>query len=74
VTAFAEILLREFSDEIGKAVMEAQMRVIPDEWKPDVSKKALKYNGVDDFHRPGIVYAVELVVAVPLDHKYPHFV
>jgi hypothetical protein len=50
------------------AVVEAQMSVLPDEWKPDALKSALKFNGVAHFHRPGIVYAVELVVAVPAHH------
>jgi hypothetical protein len=44
------------------------MSVLPDEWKPDALKYSLKYNGVEHFHRPGIVYAVELIVAVPAHH------
>jgi hypothetical protein len=41
------------------------MESIPDEWKPDAFASSLKYNGVKHFHEPGIVYAVELIVAVP---------
>jgi len=59
---------KDFSDDIGKATVEAQMSVLPDEWKPDALKSALKYNGVGHFHRPGIVFAVELVVAIPPHH------
>lgn len=59
---------REFNDDIGKAVVEAQMAAIPDEWKPDALKASLSYNGVSHFHRPGIVCAIDLVVAVPAHH------
>jgi hypothetical protein len=59
---------REFTDDIGKAVVEAEMAVIPDEWKADALKASLTYNGVGHFHRPGIVYGVGLVVAVPAHH------
>lgn len=54
-----------FTEERGKAVVEASMAAIPDEWKADALKSALKYNGVSHFHHPGIVYAVDIVVAVP---------
>lgn len=62
------IVYREFNDDIGRAVVEAQMAVIPDEWKPDALKASLSYNGVAHFHRPGMVYAIDLVVAVPAHH------
>jgi hypothetical protein len=44
------------------------MSVIPDEWKADALKSALKYNGVAHFHRPGVVFALDLVVAVSALH------
>jgi hypothetical protein len=56
---------REFNDEIGQAVIEAQMEVLPDEWKGDSLASSLMFNGAAHFHRPGVVYAVDLVVAVP---------
>jgi hypothetical protein len=56
---------RDFSDDIGKVVAESLVSVLPDEWKSDAFKSSLMYNGVGHFHRPGIVYAVNLVVAVP---------
>ncbi|KUJ09404.1 uncharacterized protein LY89DRAFT_741117 [Mollisia scopiformis] len=55
----------EFNDDIGKAVVEAWVSVMPDEWKQDMFKPSLTFNGVSIFHRPGVVYAVDLVVAVP---------
>jgi len=59
------IPLREFDEEKGKAAVMGSMESIPDEWKPDAFASSLKYNGVKHFHEPGIVYAVELIVAVP---------
>jgi hypothetical protein len=56
---------REFDDEKGRAVVEETMAAMPDAWKADALSSSLKYNGVSHFHRPGIVYAVDLVVAVP---------
>jgi len=41
------------------------MSVLPDEWKEYALKASLNYHGVGHFHREGIVFAVELVVAVP---------
>jgi hypothetical protein len=41
------------------------MAVIPPEWHADVFKHSLNYNGMSHFHRPGIVFTVELIVAVP---------
>jgi hypothetical protein len=41
------------------------MGVLPDEWKEYAFKPSIFYRGVGHFHRPGIVYAVDLVVAVP---------
>lgn len=56
---------REFTDDIGKAVIEGMMTVIPDEWKADAFAPSLSFNGPAVFHRPGLVYAVDMVVAVP---------
>ncbi|KAE8454604.1 hypothetical protein EG329_000227 [Mollisiaceae sp. DMI_Dod_QoI] len=55
----------EFNDDIGKEVVEAWVSAMPDEWKEDMFKPSLTYNGVSHFHRPGIVYAVQVIVAVP---------
>lgn len=41
------------------------MAAVPDAWKADTLASSLRYNGVSHFHRPGIVYSVDLVVAVP---------
>lgn len=41
------------------------MEVMPDEWKGDMFKNALTYNGPGNFHREGIVYSVDMIVAVP---------
>jgi hypothetical protein len=60
-----DTLYREFDDEKGKAVVEASMAAMPDAWKADALSSSLRFNGVSHFHRPGIVYAVDLVVAVP---------
>jgi hypothetical protein len=45
--------------------VEAMVAATPDEWKGDLFSSALTFNGVAHFHRPGIVYSVDLVVAVP---------
>ncbi|KAG4433678.1 hypothetical protein IFR05_010846 [Cadophora sp. M221] len=55
----------EFTDDIGKAAIEGMMSVIPDEWKADAFAPSLSFNGPAVFHRPGLVYAVDMVVAVP---------
>ncbi len=55
---------RKFKDDSGKAGVEAS-EVVPDEWKGDLFKNALTYNGPANFHREGIVYAVDMIVAVP---------
>jgi hypothetical protein len=57
--------LREFNDEIGKEAVMGLMAALPDEWKEYALSSALSYNGPGHFHRPGIVHAVDLVVAVP---------
>ncbi len=59
---------REFSDDIGKAAAEGSLAALPDEWKQYFTASSLMYNGVGHFHRPGMVYAVDLVVAVPVSH------
>lgn len=41
------------------------MSVIPDEWKGDIWKSSLSFNGVSLFHKPGMCYSVDLIVAVP---------
>jgi hypothetical protein len=41
------------------------MSVMPDEWKADALSSSLTFNQVGKFHRPGMVYAVDIVVAVP---------
>jgi hypothetical protein len=56
---------REFNEEIGKVSVEAAMSVTPDEWKADVFSSSLTFNGQAFFHAPGVVYTVELIVAVP---------
>jgi hypothetical protein len=56
---------REFSDDIGKQAVEAMMGAIPDEWKQYAMLSSTFYRGVGHFHRPGIVYALDLVVALP---------
>jgi hypothetical protein len=56
---------REFNEEIGKVSVEAALSVTPDEWKADVFSSSLTFNGQAFFHAPGIVYTVELIVAVP---------
>ncbi|KAH7390341.1 hypothetical protein BKA64DRAFT_678998 [Cadophora sp. MPI-SDFR-AT-0126] len=54
----------EFSDDIGKAVIEGMMSALPDEWKADAFAPSLAFNGPAIFHRPGMVYVVDFVVAV----------
>jgi hypothetical protein len=39
--------------------------VLPTEWQADALSSALTYQGMDHFHRPGIVYTVDLIAAVP---------
>lgn len=56
---------RNFDDTIGKDVVEAMMAVLPPEWHENALSSALTYQGMDHFHRPGIVYTVDLIVAVP---------
>lgn len=46
--------------------MEGMLAAIPGEWKGDAFAPALTFNGPNLFHRPGVVYSVELIVAVPL--------
>jgi hypothetical protein len=41
------------------------MSVMPEEWKEHALSSALTFNQVGKFHRPGMVYVVDLVVAVP---------
>ena len=65
---YSNIYPREFDEEKGKAAVMGSMESIPDEWKPDALGSSLKYNGVSHFHQPGIVYAVDVIVAVP-NHK-----
>lgn len=55
----------EFNDDIGKAVVEAQFSAMPDEWKEHALTSALTFNQVSAFHRPGMVYTVDVLVAVP---------
>ena len=56
---------RDFTDDIGKQAAEGALSVVPDEWKANVFSSSLTFNGQAHFHRPGIVYSVEIVVAVP---------
>jgi hypothetical protein len=56
---------REFTEEIGKVSVESAMSVTPDEWKADAFSSSLTFNGKAFFHAPGVVYTVELIVAVP---------
>jgi len=58
----------EFNDDIGKDVVMAQMSVTPDEWKKDSFSSSLTYDGGKSFHKPGIVYSVGIVVAIPGQH------
>ena len=41
------------------------MSVLPDEWKEHVFSPSLTFNGQGNFHRPGVVLSVDLIVAVP---------
>ena len=61
----ADGLHREFTDDIGKEATEAYLECLPEEWKADAFASSLTYIGVGNFHRPGIVLSVELVVAIP---------
>lgn len=63
--ASAYLSTRDFNQDIGKEVVEGMMTIVPDEWKGDNFKSAMTFNGAGHFHAPGIVYAVDLVVAVP---------
>ncbi|KAL2060195.1 hypothetical protein VTL71DRAFT_9590 [Oculimacula yallundae] len=56
---------REFNDEIGRVVIENMIAAMPEEWRGDALSPALAFNGPAVFHRPGMVYVVDLVVAVP---------
>jgi hypothetical protein len=60
-----KLLRREFTDDIGKASTGAMVAALPDEWKADMFKPSLTFNGAAHFHRPGVVTAWDLVVAVP---------
>jgi len=40
------------------------MSGLPDEWKTDSLVSSVKFVGVSHFHKPGVVFAVDLVVAV----------
>jgi hypothetical protein len=66
--SFTHDACREFDDDKGKAVVEGMMAAIPDEWKADAFSSSLKYAGASHFHRPGIVYSVDAIVAIP-NHK-----
>lgn len=50
---------------MGMAVVEAQMAALPNEWKETALSSALTFNQVSAFHRPGMVYSVDLIVAMP---------
>ena len=50
--------IREFNDDIAKAVGESMMKVLPEEWHDDAWVSSLTFNGPAHFHRPGIVYSV----------------
>jgi hypothetical protein len=67
-TNFANDEHREFNDDIGKTAVAGMMAAIPDEWKANALDSSLKYAGVSHFHKPGIVYSVDVIVAVP-NHK-----
>jgi hypothetical protein len=47
------------------AVVQGQMAAVPDEWKEYALTSSLTFNQVSAFHRPGMVYTVDVVVAVP---------
>lgn len=55
----------EFSDDIGVAVVQGQMAACPDEWKEYALMSSLTFNQVSAFHRPGMVYTVDIIVALP---------
>lgn len=57
--------LRRFDENIGKEAVEGMMSVLPAEWHGDAFSSALTYQGMDHFHLPGIVYSVDLIIAVP---------
>lgn len=61
----ASHLCREFNDDIGMVAVENMVAIMPDEWKPDMLSSSLLFRGVSHFHKPGIVYAAELIVALP---------
>jgi hypothetical protein len=56
---------RDFSDDIGKQAAEGSISALPDEWKAQAFSSSLTFNGQAHFHRPGVVYSVDVVVAVP---------
>lgn len=59
------VSFKNFDESVGKDVVEGMMSVLPVEWHGDALKSALTYQGMDHFHRPGIVYSVDIIVAVP---------
>lgn len=63
--ASAYLSTRDFNQDIGREVVEGMMTIVPDEWKGENFKSAMTFNVAGHFHAPGIVYAVDLVVAVP---------
>lgn len=57
---------REFNDDIGKAVVTAQMEVMPDEEKYWWAS-SLNFTQSAGFHKPGIVYSVRLILSCHSD-------
>jgi hypothetical protein len=58
-------LSSDFNEEIGKTVVEGGLSVTPDKWKADTFLSALQYNSQSKFHEDGMVYSVDIIVALP---------
>lgn len=56
---------REYNDDIGKACIESMLNALPDEWEQDAFTSALTFDGGKKFHLPGIVFTLDIIVAVP---------
>ncbi|KAH0562952.1 hypothetical protein GP486_002485 [Trichoglossum hirsutum] len=59
-----QVCFVEFSEEIGKQVVGGGLEAVGPEGEHFL-KSSVRYAGYSHFHRPGVLYAVDLVVVVP---------
>jgi len=58
------VTFKDFTDDIGKDVVEGMMEGLSDEDKQHALASSLRFVMAAGFHKPGIVYTVDCVVAV----------